>query len=71
MREKNKFDVKNVLFVLTITLFAVLIYELFGPLFTKWALTKAGDIQPMPEYVKNRRQMKLEHAKARKNDMQK
>ena len=42
-----------------ITLFAVLIYELFGPLLTRWALTKAGDIQPMPEHVKNRRETKL------------
>ena len=46
-----------------ITLFAVLIYELFGPLFTKMALTAAGDIQPMSEEVKNRRQIKLENAK--------
>ncbi len=29
-----------------IVLFAVLVYELFGPLMTKIALTKAGDIQP-------------------------
>ena len=43
-----------------ITLFAVLVYELFGPMFTKMALTKAGDIQPMSEAVKNRRQAKLE-----------
>ncbi len=46
-----------------ITLFAVLIYELFGPMMTKMALTAAGDIQPMPEHVKNRRQIKLEAAK--------
>ncbi len=46
-----------------ITLFAVLIYELFGPLMTKAALTKAGDIKPMSEEVKNRRQTKLENAK--------
>ncbi len=32
--------------VRNITLFAVLIYELVGPLFTKIALTKAGDIIP-------------------------
>ena len=32
--------------VRNITLFAVLIYEIFGPYFTKLALTKAGDIQP-------------------------
>ena len=48
-----------------ITLFAVLIYELVGPLLTKMALTAAGDIQPMSEEVKNRRQTKLEEAKAR------
>ena len=51
-----------------ITLFAVLIYELFGPLFTKMALTAAGDIQPMPEHVKNRRQTKLEDAKNRNKE---
>lgn len=43
-----------------ITLFAVLIYELVGPLFTKMALTAAGDIKPIPDEVKQRRQMKLE-----------
>ncbi len=47
-----------------ITLFAILIYELIGPLMTKWALTKAGDIQPMSEEVRNRRQNKL-NAKAK------
>ena len=46
-----------------ITLFAVLIYELFGPLLTRWALTKAGDIKPMSDEVKNRRQIKLESVK--------
>ena len=45
-----------------ITLFAVLIYELFGPVLTRQALTAAGDIKPMSEEVKNRRQTKLEHA---------
>lgn len=43
-----------------ITLFAVLIYELFGPLFTRMALTAAGDIKPMSDEVKHRRKMKLE-----------
>ena len=42
-----------------IVLFSVLIYELFGPLCTKWALTKAGDIQPVPDHVKHRRHHKL------------
>ncbi len=46
-----------------ITLFAVLIYELFGPLLTRWALTKSGDIKPMSDEVKNRRQIKLESVK--------
>ena len=32
-----------------IVLFAVLVYELFGPILTKMALTAAGDIQPKPE----------------------
>ena len=43
-----------------IVLFAVLIYELVGPMMTKWALTKAGDIRPQGEDVLNRRQRKLE-----------
>ena len=43
-----------------ITLFAVLVYELIGPTLTKHALTKAGDIQPMSEEVRNRRQIKLD-----------
>lgn len=44
-----------------ITLFAVLIYELFGPLMTKQALLAAGDITPMSDEVKNRRKTKLEN----------
>ena len=32
--------------IANITLFGVLIYELFGPLFTKISLTKAGEIKP-------------------------
>lgn len=42
-----------------IVLFAVLIYELLGPVATKWALTKAGDIQPKSEEVLKRRERKL------------
>ena len=49
-----------------ITLFAVLVYEIFGPLLTKWALTKAGDIKPISEEVKNRRQTKLADAAQKK-----
>lgn len=47
-----------------IILFSVLIYELFGPLLTKKALTLAGDIQPKTEEVKNRRKIKLEKLKS-------
>ena len=46
-----------------ITLFAVLIYELFGPLMTRQALMSAGEIKPMEQHVKDRRQIKLEEAK--------
>lgn len=45
-----------------IVLFAVLIYELVGPVMTKWALTKAGDIQPKGEDVLRRREEKLRQA---------
>ena len=43
-----------------IILFSVLIYELVGPSLTKWALTKAGDIQAIPQEVKGRRKKRLE-----------
>lgn len=46
-----------------ITLFAVLVYEILGPTLTRWALTKAGDIQPMTQEVKDRRKTKLEAVK--------
>ncbi len=42
-----------------ITLFAVLIYELVGPLLTRQALQSAGEIKPMPVEVKERRKHKL------------
>ena len=45
-----------------ITLFAVLIYELFGPIMTREALRAAGDIKPMSDEVKNRRETKLKEA---------
>ena len=46
--------------VQSIVLFSVLIYELFGPSLTKMALTKAGDIQAIPQEVKARRKKQLE-----------
>ncbi len=38
-----------------IILFGVLIYELFGPVMTKYALTRSGDIKPKSPEVENRR----------------
>ena len=52
--------------VRNIVLFAVLNYELFGPVLTKWALTKAGDIRPKSEEVLHRRERKLAAAAERK-----
>ncbi|MBQ3481318.1 MAG: cation:proton antiporter [Oscillospiraceae bacterium] len=52
--------------VRNIVLFAVLNYELFGPVLTKWALTKAGDIRPKSEEVLHRRERKLAAAAAKK-----
>ena len=49
-----------------ITLFAVLIYELFGPLMTRQALMSAGEIKPMSQEVKDRRKNKLEEVKKNK-----
>lgn len=47
-------------------LFAVLVYELVGPLMTKWALTKSGDIQPKSAEILNRRERKLAAVKEKK-----
>ena len=49
-----------------ITLFAVLIYELVGPLMTRQALMSAGEIHPMEDHVKNRREHKLAEGKPEK-----
>ena len=49
-----------------IVLFSVLIYELFGPMCTRWALMKAGNIQPMAQEVKDRRSRKLAAVKGNK-----
>ncbi len=45
--------------VRNIILMGVLVYELVGPMLTKIALTKAGDIRPKSEEVKNRRQNQI------------
>jgi len=43
-----------------ITLFAVLVYELFGPILTRMSLQAAGEIHPISDDVKHRRKNKLE-----------
>ena len=43
-----------------VILFAVLVYEIFGPVMTKWALTKAGDITEKPADSSKRRK-NVEH----------
>lgn len=50
-----------------ITLFAVLIYELVGPLLTRQALAAAGEIKPMSDEVKHRRHNKLMEHHAKEN----
>ena len=42
-----------------IILFGVLVYELFGPVMTKFALTRSGDIKPKSPEVENRRETYL------------
>ena len=51
-------DVANV--VRFVILFAVLVYEIFGPVATKWALTKAGDITEKPA-DSSKRKLNLPH----------
>ena len=53
----------------SIILFSVLIYELVGPVMTREALKRAGEISEMPVEVKERRQRKL--AEAGKSDRKK
>ena len=48
-----------------ITLFAILIYELIGPLLTREALTKAGDIKAKTPEVENRRLNRLKEVLGR------
>lgn len=51
--------------VRNITLFAVLIYEILGPFFTKVALTKAGDIDPEGKTSARKHFLFLKHSKAK------
>ena len=51
--------------VRNITLFAVLIYEIFGPFLTKVALTKAGDINPEGKTSARKHFLFLKHSKAK------
>ena len=56
----NQLDSDAGRLIRSISLFAVLIYELVGPLLTKIALDKAGEIpeKPIPERVRTERERK-------------
>ena len=41
-----------------IILFSVLVYEIVGPMLTKMALIKAGEVAPAPSEKENRRRFK-------------
>ena len=43
--------------VRNVTLFSVLIYDMVGPLLTRDALQKAGEIAPTPEHKKDRKRV--------------
>ena len=58
----SKLGTTDGVLIKNIILFSVLIYELVGPLLTKWALTKAGDIKPSGENVTERRARKYQEA---------
>jgi Kef-type K+ transport system membrane component KefB len=58
----SKLGTTDGVLIRNIVLFSVLVYELVGPLLTKWALTKAGDIQPSGENVNDRRARKYQEA---------
>ena len=53
--------------VANITLFAVLIYEIFGPMLTKIALTKAGDIKPDEKVSARVHENKNKHLKEKQH----
>jgi Kef-type K+ transport system membrane component KefB len=55
--------------VVSITLFSVLVYELVGPLLTKIALTKAGDIKPHGKTsAREEAKIKLQESDSPKNN---
>ncbi len=58
----SKLGTSDGVLIKNIILFSVLVYELVGPLMTKWALTKAGDIKPSGENVQDRRLRKYQEA---------
>ena len=53
--EAAKLGTEDGVLIKNIILFSVLVYELVGPMLTKWALTKSGDIQPSAIDVRSRR----------------
>jgi len=55
--------------VRSLTLFAVLVYELIGPTITKIALTKSGDIQPKSAEVLHRREKTLQEIQDKRSQI--
>ena len=55
--------------VRTLTLFAVLVYELVGPSITKEALMKSGDITPKTAEVINRRENTIKEINKKRSDI--
>ncbi len=58
----SKLGASDGLLIKNIILFSVLIYELVGPMLTKWALTKSGEIQPSAVNASDRRMKKYNEA---------
>ena len=52
--EGNEYLMKIAGIITAVVLTATLVYELIGPVITKIALTKAGEIEPEPKKIKNK-----------------
>ena len=68
-RTVGRSGIANAEIVVSITLFAVLVYEIFGPYFTKLSLLKAGEIKPEGKTsARHEHAKKMAAAKAESSD---
>ena len=68
-RTVGRSGIANAEIVVSITLFAVLVYEIFGPYFTKVSLLKAGEIKPEGKTsARHEHAKKMAAAKAESSD---